>query len=172
MTTQPTRSHRPLVVVGVDGSEESRTALRWAVELGRALDADVEALAVWHSPAIVFGPPPIEFLPAAEHRAEKQLTATVDAVFGPDRPRRLRLLVREGHPAELLAARSHTATMLVVGCRGLGAIKGLTHGSVSRYLTEHAVCPVVVVHAGDDINDGQRARVTAAAPTTPGKETP
>jgi nucleotide-binding universal stress UspA family protein len=103
---------KPCIVVGVDGSQESRQALRWAVRLATAMDA----------------------------------------VFGADRPRNLRMLVREGHPAEILVGRSTTASLVVVGSRGMGAIKGLLQGSVSRYVSEHSVCPVLIVRADDDVN--------------------
>jgi nucleotide-binding universal stress UspA family protein len=139
---------KPCIVVGVDGSQESRQALRWAARLAAAMDADVDAVAVWHSPNLVFGPPPVEFTHPPELHMEKTLAATVDAVFGADRPRNLRLLVREGHPAEVLVGRSATATLVVVGSRGMGAIKGLLQGSVSRYVSEHAICPVLIVRAG------------------------
>ena len=33
------------IVVGVDGSEDSKLALRWAVEYARSLGAEVEAVA-------------------------------------------------------------------------------------------------------------------------------
>jgi nucleotide-binding universal stress UspA family protein len=147
-----TANQKPCIVVGVDGSQESRQALRWAVQLATGMGADVDALAVWHSPRLAFGPPPIEFTHPPEVHMEKTLVATVDAVFGADRPRNLRLLVREGHPAEVLVGRSTTAVLVVVGSRGMGAIKGLLQGSVSRYVSEHAVCPVLIVRAEADVN--------------------
>jgi nucleotide-binding universal stress UspA family protein len=142
-------NQKPCIVVGVDGSEQSRNALRWAARLAPAMDADIDALAVWHSPALVWGPPPVEFTHPPEEHMKKVLTATVDAVFGANRPRNLRMLVREGHPAELLTGRSCDATMIIVGSRGLGGIKGVLQGSVSRYVSAHASCPVLVVHAAE-----------------------
>jgi nucleotide-binding universal stress UspA family protein len=139
-------NRKPCIVVGVDGSEQSRNALRWAARLAPAMDADIDAVAVWHSPTLVLSPPPVEFTHPPELHMKKVLTATVDAVFGADRPRNLRLLVREGHPAELLAGRGCDATMIIVGSRGLGGLKGLLQGSVSRYVSAHASCPVLVVH--------------------------
>lgn len=147
-----TEQAKPYICVGVDGSRESRHALRWAARLAPALGAEIEALAVWHSPVLVFGPPPVEFTPAPELHTEKALTAAVDAVFGADRPSELRLRVRKGHPAEVLADRGHTAALIIVGRRGIGGIKGLLQGSVSRFVSEHAACPVLVVHADDGIS--------------------
>lgn len=144
--------HERYILVGVDGSAESAKALQWAARIAPALNADIEALAVWHAPVLAYGPPPVAYTPAPELHAHKALTATVDSVFGADRPRGLRLRVREGHPAEVLADRGHTAALIVVGSRGIGGLKGLLQGSVSRYVTEHAGCPVLVVHGDDDIS--------------------
>lgn len=46
------KGHRPLIVVGVDGSESSRYALRWAARQAECADADVRAVMAWHLPEI------------------------------------------------------------------------------------------------------------------------
>lgn len=50
-----------------------------------------------------------------------------------------------GAPAEAVADSGSGARMLVVGSRGAGAFTALVFGSVSRYASSHAPCPVVVV---------------------------
>jgi len=50
-----------------------------------------------------------------------------------------------GAPAEAVADSGSGALMLVVGSRGAGAFTALVFGSVSRYASNHASCPVVVV---------------------------
>ena len=50
-----------------------------------------------------------------------------------------------GAPAEAVADSGSGALMLVVGSRGAGAFTALVFGSVSRYVSSHAPCPVVVV---------------------------
>jgi hypothetical protein len=47
MTTQLKPSR---IVVGIDGSEESKRALRWAAKLAADLDAGVDAIAAWRYP--------------------------------------------------------------------------------------------------------------------------
>lgn len=54
----------------------------------------------------------------------------------------------EGPEAEsiLRAAEKSKADLIVMGTRGLGALKGLLVGSVSRKVIHYASCPVMVVH--------------------------
>lgn len=139
----------PRVVVGVDGSQESKHALRWAATIAAAADAHLDVVAVWHVPSTVG----LGHLPLAEdpHRdLDKALTAVVDEVFGAERPRKLRLMVREGLVADVLLHYGAHAVMIVVGCRGHGGFAGLRLGSVSRRVTEHATCPVLVVRGDRD----------------------
>jgi nucleotide-binding universal stress UspA family protein len=47
-------------------------------------------------------------------------------------------------------ARERQAAVIVVGSRGLGAIRARLEGSTSKHLLKHASCPVIVVHESDD----------------------
>jgi nucleotide-binding universal stress UspA family protein len=142
------------IVVGIDGSEESKQALRWARDLALAIDARVEAVAVWqYPPTYGWTYLPTEWNPADD--MDKVLTTCVDEVFGPHRPARVELIVREGQPSSVLVEASKGATMLVVGSRGHGGFAGLLLGSVSSAVAEHATCPVLVVH-GDQAFPGPR----------------
>ncbi|MFD4315519.1 universal stress protein [Streptomyces sp. NPDC058548] len=50
-----------------------------------------------------------------------------------------------GEPLTVLATRSRSAALVVVGSRGVGAFTGLLLGSVAVHLAAHAACPVLVV---------------------------
>lgn len=149
MTEQTGGAGSPsLVVVGVDGSDQSRTALRWGATIARATGAQLDAVMVWnYDTGYGSGYLPVDVDPSAE--AEKVLTSTVDAVFGPDRPEGMRLAVRQGQPTKVLIDESKDALILVVGSRGHGGFMGLLLGSVSAGVAEHAGCPVLVLH-GDE----------------------
>jgi nucleotide-binding universal stress UspA family protein len=148
---------RPRIVIGVDGSQPSRQALRWAQRLAASTGARLEAVIGWQYPVatgwgIGWGTSelPLGYDPRQE--MEKVLTDAVDATFGADRPADLKLTVAEGHPAAVLADRSAGALMLVVGSRGHGGFMGLLLGSISANVAEHATCPVLVVH-GNQLPD-------------------
>jgi nucleotide-binding universal stress UspA family protein len=51
-----------------------------------------------------------------------------------------------GHPVPTLITNAANARMLVVGCRGRGALSSLVLGSVSHGVLHHATAPVAVVH--------------------------
>jgi nucleotide-binding universal stress UspA family protein len=136
----------PLVVVGVDGSDSSKAALRWAAQFATITGGHVDVITAWHIPSTFAGP---GYVPAAFDQStdyEKVLGDMVDEVFGPHRPRNMQLLVREGSAARVLLEASKQATLLVVGSRGHGGFSGLLLGSVSAKVAEHATCPVLIIH--------------------------
>ncbi len=139
--------HSGRIVVGVDGSEHSIAALRWANRLAPALDCTIDAVIVWTYPTpmgvetVVF-PEPSLF----EESARATLDAAVNAAFGEHRPSSLTRRVVEGYPAGRLLELAEGAEMLIVGSRGHGGLVGALLGSVSTRCAEHAKCPVLVVH--------------------------
>lgn len=143
-TTQRTR-----IVVGVDGSEQSKRALRWAGRLAIDFDADLHVIGAWQVP-VGYGWTliPDGWDPAGD--TEKALLGTVDEVFHAQRPQRVSVTAREGNAAHILIEESQRAVLVVVGSRGHGGFAGLLLGSVSAAVAEHAACPVVVVH-GDQL---------------------
>jgi len=147
--TGETPARRPRIVVGVDGSEHSKLALRWAARIAAAEGAQLDAVTAWHYPAYTgYAVLPAEYAPQQEFA--KLLTETVDEVFGDQRPEGLRLRTVEGAAAAVLLAASRDALMTVVGSRGHGGFAGLLLGSVSSAVAEHAGCPVLVVHGGSE----------------------
>lgn len=133
------------VVVGVDGSVQSLTALRWGAAIAAATGARIDAVIAWnYASGYGAGYLPTDVNPTVE--AEKALTVAVDAVFGADRPAAMRLCVQQGQPARVLIDESAEALLLLVGSRGHGGFVGLLQGSVSANVAEHARCPVLVVH--------------------------
>jgi nucleotide-binding universal stress UspA family protein len=136
----------PAMIVGVDGSESSIAALRYAIELAPKLDLRVRALAVWSYPAFVYGGYYPQFDWTPEDDAERIVRKAAEEVFGGVVPDWFATRTRSGRAAEVLIDESEHAEMLVLGSRGHGGFAGLLLGSVSAACAEHAHCPVLVVH--------------------------
>jgi nucleotide-binding universal stress UspA family protein len=142
------------IVVGVDGSEESRAALRWAAEEATLRLADLEAVLVWERPfRWLFGPPGTAAVPGTalidqekvERRASEVLAETVQQTFGDDPPPALKQVVVEGNPAAVLVARSLDASMLVLAAQGHGRLGGADLGSTVQKCLRLARCNVIVI---------------------------
>ena len=134
---------RPRVVVGVDGSDPSKLALRWAARIAAAEDAHVDAVMAWQMPTLAYaslGP-----IVDMQHAMEEALKHAVDDVFGEQRPNGMQLRTIQGGGAAVLLDASRDALMVVVGSRGRGGFAGLLLGSVSAKVAEHAECTVLIV---------------------------
>ncbi len=138
------------IVVGVDGSESAKLALRWAID-NAADDDRIIAAYAWR----IFRGPHLEVLPVSEivglkPQAEeivKRTIAEVAADRGPGPS--IEAAAYYGHPGLTLINLSKEADLMVVGRRGSGGFRGLLLGSVSTYVLHHAECPVAVVPNSD-----------------------
>jgi nucleotide-binding universal stress UspA family protein len=132
-------------LVGVDGSEPSKRALRWAVEQARLTGATVDAVTAWVYPT-GFGWNPVAL--DVENMIkinEQMLTDAVTEVAGDNPTPRIHTRVLEGHPAHVLQQAAAGAQLLVVGSHGHGGFVGALLGSVGQYCVQHAPCPVVII---------------------------
>jgi nucleotide-binding universal stress UspA family protein len=137
------------ILVGVDRSEEANRALRWALQEGRFRQAPVEVLGAW------------SYLDQKDLTGEdfdasfgdEQAAAALHEIVAPEQADHEDVTVEERVVCELpgraLVDASRDAAMVVVGARGLGAIRGRLLGSVSDHVVHHSHCPVVVVRKPD-----------------------
>lgn len=137
-----------VIVVGVDGSDSSKLALKWAAHQAQLTKATLRVVTTWSLPATLGWVPqfPEDFNPAAD--AAKVQKATISEVLGDDPSVTFDPVVLDAHPAEALIEMSNTADLVVVGNRGHGGFAGLLIGSVSENVVTHAHCPVVVIRPG------------------------
>jgi len=136
------------IVVGVDGSTESKDALRWALEEARLREANVRAVYAWRDPYVLapgFGLPEDFEFDALRERAVETLDAVIAEVVGATSDVQVDAVVAEGSAGSVLVHAAENAVMLVVGSRGHGGFVGLFLGSVSQQCVTHAPCPVLVV---------------------------
>ncbi len=135
------------VVVGVDGSEGSDAALRWAAAHAARRGAGLEVVRAWTSPLI--GLPDgmmfdIDLVKAAEDTGQAELDAQVTRVLG-EVGDDVTTLLTEGPASVALVERAAAADLVVVGPRGRGPLTSRLLGSVTYKLLHHSPCPVAVV---------------------------
>jgi nucleotide-binding universal stress UspA family protein len=136
------------ILVGVDGSPGSRTALTWAAAEAADHQADLVVLAVWEPTLpIPMGNPTVRqgAVPYSSDRATEDLLAVIREELGENPPVLVQPRVVQGNPAQTLIQKSVDADLLVVGTRGHGGFAGLVLGSVSQHVAAYAKCPVTVV---------------------------
>jgi nucleotide-binding universal stress UspA family protein len=153
-----------LIVVGVDGSEDSKAALRWAVEEARLRGMRLRVVHAWFAyPAIADGIPIVaEDWTALGESARMFVERFVEEVVGVPEGVELEVAAVHGTSANVLVDASREADLLVVGSRGHGGFSGLLLGSVSQQCVHHAACPVVVVR-NVTVTSESRAAAPAAA---------
>jgi nucleotide-binding universal stress UspA family protein len=143
-----------LVVVGVDGSADSLAALRWAFRHVPAAGT-VRVVHVWSAVPGFSDLPEYRRsqLEADRARTVDDATRLVTDALREIPPTRCRTegMIIEGAPGQMLVEIANHADLLVVGATGSGGgpLKGKTSiGSVARYVTRQADCPVTVVPVG------------------------
>ncbi len=132
------------IVVGVDGPESSAKALRWAAEEARARGSGLEVIHAWEANIGVIPPPSASEEPF-ERQANEILSEAVTGLPTDERPANIDSRAVHGKAAAALIDASAGADLLVVGSHGHGGVAGSLLGSVSRRVSEHAHCPVVIV---------------------------
>ena len=144
----------PRIVAGIDGSDSSLSALRWAIRQARLTGAAVDAVAAWHYPAAGGG---FGYVPmgSSETFDFQEITKKVlaDAIgraveegtLEAGRDVRVRAHVVEGNAAQVLVDASAGADLIVLGSRGHGGFTEALLGSVSQHCVHHARCPVLII---------------------------
>ena len=161
------------IIVGVDGSESSVAALRWAVGQARLAGGIVEAIIAWQIPASVVGygvtPISADTLNYREEHAKQVLAEASGQVTSPQDVHQVHSVGAQAVPGQALTEASGDADLLVVGSRGLGEMSGTLHGSVSQYCVHHAHCPVVVIR-GTAPHEGSLSGSAVKRPARHGKK--
>jgi nucleotide-binding universal stress UspA family protein len=138
------------IVVGIDGSEAAKNALRWALEEARLRSAEIVAVHAWEAPPAMPEPGPapgfdlVGILPEVEEAGERLVKAVVEEVVGDDSDVTVEPVAIQGPAASVLVEAARDADMLVVGSRGHGGFTALLLGSVSQQLAHHAPCPLLI----------------------------
>lgn len=133
-------ANRP-VLAGVDASEPSYAAVRWAAREAGRRDTTlrlVHACIFEGTPAYEHEELLLEHIYRWLHRAAAIAREETAAV-------RVQTAVRLGLAADVLLEESADAALVVLGSHGLGGLRGALIGSVALRVAAEAPCPVVVV---------------------------
>ena len=138
---------QPLIVVGVDGSAESKHALLWAAEHAARTGGSLRLVYAWEPPGVagLHLPPMLDWEPL-EEQAHAFPGKFADEVLGPEPEVHVTTRTVRGRPAQVLVDASEHADLLVIGPRGLGGLRGMVLGSTGHHCAAHSRCPVVIVH--------------------------
>lgn len=176
-STSKRRRARHGVIVGVDGSPQSRVAVDWAARDAALRSVPLTVVHVMPTATIVSwmdAPVSAAFWEERDRRAEaivgQALDWVADAITSsPKIPVRHHLALAPFVPT--LVDLSEAAELMVVGCRGLGGVAGLLLGSVSTGLVHRAHCPVAVIHDEDPLMPNpSRAPVVVGVDESPASE--
>ncbi len=145
-----TRGEQPIRRIGVayDGSDEAAAALAAAIELARALSAELEIIGVaapesYEGSGIMGGP--LITLEDLERSVDESLDAVIAGLPADIIAERVRLA---GDPADQLGKRSTELDLMLAGSRGYGPLRSVLVGGVSGRLMRTVHCPVIVIPRG------------------------
>jgi nucleotide-binding universal stress UspA family protein len=137
------------VVVGFDGSYLSDDALAYAFTTASQAHLALDILTAWDTAELVsyqLAPTIAEEVRATADHHRHELAAAAAAPWGEKYPDvDYTVHVTTDSPAQALIDRSRNATLVVIGSRGLGSVRGALVGSVSAHVLRHAHSPVAVI---------------------------
>ncbi|MFC6737420.1 universal stress protein, partial [Halolamina salina] len=130
------------ILIGVDGSEESERAARYALELASHVDASVTALHVVEGSALDLAAGSDEETELRRERAAvlAEVERIADEVGHPIEDE-----LTEGDPATQLTEHAADADLVVVGRQGISGVKRRLLGGVTEQVLHHSETPVLVV---------------------------
>lgn len=133
------------ILVGYDGSEWSKRAVRLAADIAQQYQAELRVVYCFDPVPSYLGDPDLQRVVARRTVAGEEIVAEALALIPEGMKAKAELL--EGPAAEAIieVARVRESNLIVLGTRGLGRLSSLLMGSVSHTVVAHAPCPVLVV---------------------------
>ena len=152
--------------VAFDGSAPSWSALETGIGFAERLHGDLEVIVVKEPSAygytVAFGVLSGEGLHTAEESRARRLMELAEGPIPSDLPHRVYGL--SGEAGHMLSTASEDVDLLICGSRGYGPVLQTALGSTTRYLIDHAACPILVLPRGRGL-DPLRLSASALAST-------
>lgn len=147
--TDPVLAPADRWVVGIDGSESSVRAARWAAVHAPGRASELQLTSAWSVPAAASMSPMGAAVSGASFDAfEASAHASVDQVaacLSPTLDMPVTCRVELGGAAHVLLDAADESSLLIVGSRGRGGFARLVLGSTSTQCATHSTAPVAVI---------------------------
>jgi nucleotide-binding universal stress UspA family protein len=120
------------IVVGTDGSDTAKEAVRQATEFAKALDAKLHLVSAYE--------------PIGEGRLREERQQVAGGSIE-EAGVQVETYAREGDPADAIldVAEEQNADLIVVGNKGMTGAKRFLLGSVPNKVSHHAPCSVMII---------------------------
>jgi nucleotide-binding universal stress UspA family protein len=140
------------IVVGTDGSDTAKEAVRQATELAQAVDATLNVVSAYEP--VPEGrlrherqdaPADLEWSINAREDVEATLSAAAEVIEAAGV--KVQTFAREGDPADAIldVAEEQNSDLIVVGNKGMTGAKRFLLGSVPNKVSHHAPCSVLII---------------------------
>jgi nucleotide-binding universal stress UspA family protein len=152
------------ILVAIDGSPDARQALRDAIDLAQSEHARLTIFsAVPVPPAFAYTTPGGLALDDFAEKAQQETEAIIDqalALVPEDVSATTVIKAEPARPALLAQIEKGQHDLVVMGSRGLGAVRSALLGSVSHYVLHHGRTAVLITRA-EDADDGSQQAASA-----------
>ena len=143
------------IVVGIDGSDAARRALRLACSIATKFGASLQIMHTPRDETVVYAAEAISGFYVGSNLAQqeqlreaaKKLAEQARVIAVEEGVENIEVHIGHGDPARdvLDRAEAASADLIITGRRGLGDLGALVLGSTSHYISKHATCPCVTV---------------------------
>jgi nucleotide-binding universal stress UspA family protein len=134
------------IIIGVDGSEAGWRALKYARNMAEKYDAKLIMVHAYPRTSDLHDCDGYDNLLFERKSSGQKIIETGRKLIGAS-PIAVEEDLLEGPAADaiLSVVQVRHADLVVIGSRGMGAIKGMIFGSVATKVSHHADCPVMIV---------------------------
>ncbi len=141
------------IVVGTDGSDTARQAVRQAIELARAVGARIELVSAYEpvsdarlrEESIQRVPQDLQWMINPREDVQATLEAAAAEIRAAGVP--VDVFARQGDPADAIldVAEERGSDLIVLGNKGMTGAKRFLLGSVPNKVSHHAPCSVLII---------------------------
>ncbi|MGW3989211.1 universal stress protein [Streptomyces sp. NPDC004830] len=141
------------IMVGLDGSSESRAAAEWAAREAGLRGLSLRLVHVWEPVAQPLAQAPLLGTETLKHWSERIPRGTAEGLRARHPGVDVSAIQLNGAPGDVLVDLARDAELLALGSRGLSGIGGFIVGSVGQAVIARTETPVVLVRSGEQAAD-------------------